>query len=278
MSNRSRTVWLVVGLLLVAANLRAPVTAVAPVLSILQEQFRLSAAQAGLLTTLPLLAFGLVSPFAGAIARAHGLERTVLVALLAIAAGVLLRSAGAISALYAGTLLAGMGIALGNVLLPSIIKRDFPGRVALVTSACALTMGGAAAIASASAVPLTGVGGWPLALALLGLSFWPAWAPLWAFCLGAGSGAGLILALMFMGLRAATPRTAAALSGMAQCLGYLLVASGPLLAGKAYAWSHSWTQPLGIGVVLCVAMAGFGALAGRARLLGDGVLPSAQKR
>ncbi|AHV91324.1 putative permease domain protein [Bordetella holmesii ATCC 51541] len=88
----------------------------------------------------------------------------------------------------------------------------------------------------------------------------------------------MILALMFMGLRAATPRTAAALSGMAQCLGYLLVASGPLLAGKAYAWSHSWTQPLGIGVVLCVAMAGFGALAGRARLLGDGVLPSAQKR
>ncbi|OZI75081.1 MFS transporter [Bordetella genomosp. 12] len=395
MSNRSRTLWLLAALLLVAANLRAPVTAVAPVLSRLQTEFSLSSAQAGLLTTLPLLAFGLVSPFAAAIARARGLERTVLAALAVIAVGILLRSAGALSALYAGTLLAGMGIAVGNVLLPSIIKRDFPGSVALVTSACALAMGGVAAVASASAVPLAGAGGWQwalgsllvlpvaamlawrvqlsgpairvqagahlsvpvwrsalawqltlfmglnstlyyatvawlpavlaeagysasaagsvhgvmqlasalpglvlaplvarckdqkllaagagllMALAVFGLARWPALAALWAVCLGAGSGAGLILALMFMGLRAANAPTAAALSGMAQCLGYLLAASGPLLAGKAYAWSHGWTWPLHVGVVLCLAMALFGALAGRARLLGEAVLPSAQKQ
>ncbi|MFU2072025.1 MFS transporter, partial [Bordetella hinzii] len=144
MSNQSRGLWLLAGLLLVAANLRAPITAVAPVLSLLQGEFSLSSAQAGLLTTLPLLAFGAVSPFAGAIARAHGLERTLLAALAVIAAGILLRSAGPAAALYAGTLLAGVGIALGNVLLPSIIKRDFPAKVAPVTSACALAMGGAA--------------------------------------------------------------------------------------------------------------------------------------
>ncbi len=62
MSNRSRSLWLLAGLLLVAANLRAPVTAVAPVLSLLQGEFKLSAAQAGLLTTLPLLLSGRSRP------------------------------------------------------------------------------------------------------------------------------------------------------------------------------------------------------------------------
>ena len=99
---------------------------------------------------------------------------------------------------------------------------------------------------------------------------------MWAFCFGAGSGACLILALMFMGLRSSTPAQAAALSGMAQCLGYLLAATGPMAAGEAHAWAGNWDLPLGAGMGLALLMAAFGMLAGRARVIGQSVVLGAR--
>lgn len=69
--------WMLfVGLMLVAANLRAPFTGVAPVQDLIQLSYNLSAASVGLLTTLPLMAFAVVSPFAATISRRFGVERT----------------------------------------------------------------------------------------------------------------------------------------------------------------------------------------------------------
>src|SRR5690625_1299844 len=79
-----RPEWLVIGIICIAANLRAPVTGVAPVIESIQQSFNLSAAQAGLLTSSPLLVFALFSLVAAPLARAVGLERALFLALSAM--------------------------------------------------------------------------------------------------------------------------------------------------------------------------------------------------
>ncbi|WP_050465786.1 MFS transporter [Herbaspirillum autotrophicum] len=160
---------LIIGILLIASNLRAAVTGVAPLLDTIRHDFGLSSGNAGMLITLPLLAFAAVSPFAAVLARRFGLERSLFAALLVILAGIVLRSTGSVAALYIGTGIIGGGIAIGNVLLPSLLKRDFPTRIATMTAVYALTMGVAAALSSVIAIPLATSTGWPLALASCGL-------------------------------------------------------------------------------------------------------------
>lgn len=107
------------------------------------------------------------------------------------------------------------------------------------------------------------------AAGLLGLQWLPGTATLWVICFGFGSGASLILALMFMGLRTSNQRQAAALSGMAQCVGYLLAAFGPPLVGALSDRSMGWNLPLTLCLVLALGMAMLGMLAGRNRRIQD---------
>jgi CP family cyanate transporter-like MFS transporter len=104
-------------------------------------------------------------------------------------------------------------------------------------------------------------------LGLAGLLLAPGWAVLWVVSFGIGTGAGVALALMFMSLRATTPHQAATLSGMAQSVGYLMAASGPPIAGWLHDAFGGWSVPLASGVVLSLAVATAGGLAGRARQL-----------
>jgi CP family cyanate transporter-like MFS transporter len=169
---------LLVGILLIAANLRAPFTGLPPLLGFLDGEFSLSTTAASALTTLPLLAFAIVSPLSASVARALGLERALFGALVVITAGIALRSAGPLWSLYAGTGLIGMGIAVGNVLLPSLLKRDFPYHIAAMTGAYALSMGVAAALLSGLAVPMADKWGWSgslgafIVLPLAALAVW----------------------------------------------------------------------------------------------------------
>src|SRR5690606_18374156 len=96
------------------------------------------------------------------------LERTLAIAMSMLLAGIVLRSTGSIAALFAGTLMLGAGIAVGNVLAPSIIKRDYPERVGSLTTAYALILALSAAISSGLAVPLERMlpGGWRSSLAI----------------------------------------------------------------------------------------------------------------
>jgi len=381
---------LIAGILLIATSLRVTFTGAAPLLDAIRTDYALTTAQTGLLTTLPLLAFALISPLAAGLARRIGMERSLVIALLLIIAGIALRSLPSAALLFGGTAVIGCGIALGNVLLPGLIKRDFPGQVAKLTGAYSLTMGAAAALGSALVVPvaLSGAGwhgallmlmvfpllalllwlpqwrqrpagslsgsrapqsrgiwrstlawqvtlflginsliyyviiGWlpailqshgyseteagslhgllqlataapgivvPLILLRLkdqrgvaglsalmcavssaGLWFMPDLAVMWTLIFGFGSGATMILGLTFIGLRASSAHQAAALSGMAQSVGYLLAACGPPLMGKIHDANGDWRIPLLACGLVSVVMAICGILAGRDREITSG--------
>lgn len=376
---------LIAGILMIATSLRVTFTGAAPLLDAIRSDYGLTTAQTGLLTTLPLLAFALISPLAAGVARRIGMERSLFIALLLIMAGIALRSVPHATLLFVGTAVIGCGIALGNVLLPGLIKRDFPGQVAKLTGAYSLTMGAAAALGSALVVPVAlGGAGWHGALLMLvifpllalllwlpqwrqrpagslsgaralhnrgiwraslawqvtlflginsliyyviigwlpailqshgysetqagslhgllqlataapgiavplilhrvkdqrgiaglaalmcavstaGLWFMPDQAVMWTLIFGFGSGATMILGLTFIGLRASSAHQAAALSGMAQSVGYLLAACGPPLMGKIHDTQGDWRIPLLACALASVVMAVCGVLAGRDR-------------
>jgi CP family cyanate transporter-like MFS transporter len=142
------------GILLVAFNLRPAVVAISPLLHQIQSSLGLSGGAAGLLTTLPVACFGLASPLAPILARRIGIELTVFGAMFVLAGAFALRLVPSTAALFAGTLIAGVAIAIGNVLVPALIKRDFPVNAGAMTSAyiTSLTLG--PALAAGLTVPL----------------------------------------------------------------------------------------------------------------------------
>ncbi|MBB6283333.1 CynX/NimT family MFS transporter [Geobacillus subterraneus] len=137
-----------------AANLRAPITTVGPLVPELQRELGLSYTAAGALTTIPLLAFALLAPSAALFARRIGMERTLFYSLVVLLVGELIRPLAGISWLFAGTALIGAAIAVNNVLMPALVKDAFPERVGLMMGVYTVTMNVSAAFASGLAVPL----------------------------------------------------------------------------------------------------------------------------
>lgn len=142
------------GILLIAANMRAPITGVGSLIGSIRAATGLSSGTAGWLTTLPLLAFSVLSLASPGIARRIGLERSLLAALLVLGAGLLLRSAPTLAALFFGTVIVGVAIAVINVLLPSLIKQDFARSVGVMTGAYSATMSFMGALSSGISVPV----------------------------------------------------------------------------------------------------------------------------
>ncbi len=383
-SSRLSTALLVTGIVLLAANLRPAITSVGPLIGDIRADTGISNGLIGLLTALPLLAFAALSPLAPRLARRWGMELTLLVSLIALAVGIVLRSLPSVAALFAGTALLGTAIAISNVLLPSLMKRDFPTRAGLMTSVYSTIMGGWAALAAGVSVPIAqglGIGwrgslacwallaivaivvwlpqlrshragasertgttirgiwrsplawqvtlfmgfqslvfyavvtwlsailhdqgmnatsaGWIVSLfqlvgipstffvpmlagrrpsqrllvVAIGILCLTAYAgllstgntliPLWITLLGLGQGACISLALMFFILRTPDAAHAAELSGMAQSIGYLLAAAGPVLFGLLHDLTHAWTIPLLGLVAVTLGMLWTGLGAGR---------------
>ncbi|MBX5475400.1 MAG: MFS transporter [Thermoleophilia bacterium] len=148
-----RVPLLAAGLVLTGFNLRIAVASVPPLLDDLERDPGMSSTVAGLLTSLPVLCFGLLAPAAPPLGRRAGGETTLLLALLAVGGGVLARAAGSVGALFAGTAAAGAGIAVGNVIVPAVIKGRFPGRVGLLMGLYTGVLGAGAALAGGLAVP-----------------------------------------------------------------------------------------------------------------------------
>ena len=119
-----------------------------PVLTDIQATLHLDGAAAGLLNALPLLLFAVLSLIAPGIGRRHGLERILGAALGAILVGTLLRSLWLPAGLWIGTLLLSAGIAFGNVLLPGLVKRDFPDHAAGMIGLYAAAMAGMAGLSA----------------------------------------------------------------------------------------------------------------------------------
>lgn len=145
---------LLLGIIIVSTNLRAPITSVGPLASILAEDLHLSAAQNGLVTTIPLVAFAIVSPLAPKIAARFSIERTIFGALLTILFGMGVRFIPSILTLFVGTSILGCGIAICNVLIPGLVKKEFYHNSGLVTGLFSVSMNLAGAIASGVSIPL----------------------------------------------------------------------------------------------------------------------------
>ena len=159
---KSKSLFLVLGILFISFNLRAPITAVGSVVKMIQEEYALGSAAAGFITTLPLIAFAIVSPFVSTLANKLGQANTMFTGLILILIGEAIRSYTGVYGLFAGTAIIGIGIAIGNVIVPGIIKRYFSHRAGLITSIYTSGMCIFAAIGAGVSIPLaTGLGlGW----------------------------------------------------------------------------------------------------------------------
>jgi CP family cyanate transporter-like MFS transporter len=168
--HRRGLVLIAVAIVLTALNLRTAVTSVGPVLEEIERGLGISSGLAGVITTMPVLCFALIG-FAGPSLSARFRDAHVLAgALVTMTVGLALRSlAGGFPLFLAGTALAMAGGALGNVLLPSLVKRHFPGRTGPLVGAYSTAMGLGATLAAVSAQPVadaSGTAGWRWALAV----------------------------------------------------------------------------------------------------------------
>lgn len=158
--------------------MRSPLSSVGPLTDFIQNALGLSYSMIGLITTLPLICFAVLSGFTLYFTQRFGLEVTLGAALFILAIGTVGRSFANIPALYMGTLFVGIGIAIMNVLMPSIVKRDFPERSGSMTSMYSGVMGVGATLGAGLSVPLAkstnwqfSLGSWAI-LAFIGMLFW----------------------------------------------------------------------------------------------------------
>lgn len=162
-------------ILFIALNLRPAVTVLAP----LAERMRvdgLSREIIGAMTTIPLILFGVAGLWAGWIGERFGLARALGVGMVLVGFGCFIRSVPDFEFhgwRFAGTILIGLGIAIGNVLLPGLVKSRYPDRVGPLTSLYSTSMNLGAALGIAAAVPLADqlAGGWNASIAT-----WRVWS------------------------------------------------------------------------------------------------------
>lgn len=176
----SSAVALGLAVMLVASNLRPAVAVVGPLLHRIEVGDGLSNAAASALTTLPVLCYGIVALAAPWLARRLGVHAAVAVALLLLTAGQLIRLVTGVGFLFLGTAFAGAAIAIGNVLMPVVVRADFPARTGAAMTAFSTTLMGFAALAAGVSVPVANAlgGGWRPGLAVwavpagLGAAVW----------------------------------------------------------------------------------------------------------
>ncbi|MFC4006339.1 CynX/NimT family MFS transporter [Nonomuraea purpurea] len=168
--SRARTAplaWLLVlGIVLAALNLRTAVTSVGPLLDQLAGALGMSSVGTGLLTTLPVLAFAGVGAVTPALSRRVGEHRLLLLALITLGLGMLVRSlVGSAPVFLLSSAVALSGGAVGNVLIPTLIKRHFPARTGIMTTVYTTALAVGTMLAAAATVPIERASGdWHIAL------------------------------------------------------------------------------------------------------------------
>ena len=160
---------LVAAILLLALNMRGPIVAVSPVTEMIRADLGVDGGTVGLLTSLPVLCFGLATPFASALLGRLGLSRGVLVALAVLLAGIVVRSLGGLTAALAGTVLIGAGITVANVAVPVVIGRELAVRAGAVLGAYTAALNIGSMLTLSLTVPIADASGWQFALAVWGV-------------------------------------------------------------------------------------------------------------
>ncbi|MDN3673229.1 MFS transporter [Flavobacterium branchiarum] len=143
-----------VGILLVASTLRAPLTALGPVLTEIRSSLQLSNSEAGLLTTIPLMAFAFLSILVGQLSRKLNIEKFLLFSITLLIIGLYIRVLDSPFTLFLGSAILGIAICIGNVLVPGYIKKTFPNKSGMVIGFYSVSMNFTAALASGFSIAI----------------------------------------------------------------------------------------------------------------------------
>ncbi|MCB5184203.1 CynX/NimT family MFS transporter [Methylobacillus gramineus] len=174
-------ILLILAIMLVAVNLRPALSSISPILTDIRLNIGLSISQAGILTTLPVACLGLFAPLATIFSRRFTAERMLIPLLVLLATGIALRGTLGISGLFFGSFLSGLCIGMIGVLLPGIIKREFPQQATVMTGLYTMTLCLGAALAAGFSVPLMhafdsltiSLAFWALPAILAAVLWWP---------------------------------------------------------------------------------------------------------
>lgn len=175
----NKKLLLTLTIIFIAANLRGPLTMVGPLIPSMKESFTSGNSLFGILTSIPLFVFGIISIIAPKLDNKFGKRITITTSLSLLLIGLLIRSLGSVSSLLIGSILVALGIGISNVLLPSIIVEGAPKKdVGRLTGTFTTTMGLFGSIASGLSIFLASIVGWQFALeifvitAIIALVLW----------------------------------------------------------------------------------------------------------
>lgn len=168
-------IFMFIAVCLVAVNMRATVTSVGPLLEDIARDLGTTPAALGAIASLPLIMWAIVSPVVHSLSMRFGMNRVVGWSLVVLSIGTVWRSLpGGSLSLWLGTACIGAALAVGNVLMPAIVRRDFPSRIPFVMGVYSAVLSGFGAIAAGIVVPLAHLEvsdsllGWRMALLLAG--------------------------------------------------------------------------------------------------------------
>lgn len=167
--HRIKENWgVILAIVFIASTLRAPLTSVGPVVDEIKHVMEINNSVTGILTTIPLIIFAIVSPLVSRVTSRITMSRTILYSTILLIIGLYLRVAGDFSLFIIGTLVLGIAIAFGNVVLPSYVKWYFPMQIGIATGINSGTMNFTAGLGGGLSFPLSQT---PLGFRL-SLSFW----------------------------------------------------------------------------------------------------------
>ena len=161
MTKQTNKVIILLGIIFLGMILRTPITSVGAIIGPLKKLLEINNTVAGLITTIPLIAFAIFSPFVAKISNKIGLEKTIFLATIVASIGLLLRFYINTSVFFVTTFIIGVGITVGNVLLPGLTKKYFPENLGVMTGFYAVIMNVSASIAAGISYPIlnTNIGG-----------------------------------------------------------------------------------------------------------------------
>ena len=166
---RESTFWVLAAILVTALIIRPPVAQIGPVLDVIQTALGLDNSQSAILAAIPVLCFGFGAFAAPALVRRFGINKTMVYLLAVLVMAIAIRPYAGFIGLLVGTTLAGLAMAVANVLLPSVVRARFPKRVAILTSAYTTLLAVSASFAAAFSYPSALAFGWQLSLAIWAL-------------------------------------------------------------------------------------------------------------
>lgn len=152
--SKTKEILMLLGVIFIASNLRAPLTSVGPVIGEISKALALSNTTAGLVTTIPLMAFAFLSGIVPKFSRKYGMETVLLLSLIVLSIGLFIRPLGNLVSLFLGAALVGTAITVGNVLMPAFIKNKFPHKVGSMMGIYSVAMNLTAALAAGFSIRL----------------------------------------------------------------------------------------------------------------------------